>query len=128
MANRICTNHICQPSWANHSWAKRLDEHKKRMAEDQARRAEKEKRKAANIAESEERARAKRARQAQGGGAGTGRPNTESAMDRMRRKPQKVPKTCSFYNIGTCKNGSNCRFQHVCWECGGNHTWLSTHA
>ena len=79
-------------------------------------------------AEEQQRA-AKRDKQL-GSGAASGAAATGSGnlLNKMKSQPAKVPKSCSFWNLGSCKFGNDCSFKHVCWKCGGDPKWVNQHA
>ena len=64
-----------------------------------------------------------------GGGRG-GKGKKEISAGAMRKMcPQAAQQgTCVYYNINDCRKGSACQFHHVCWQCGGKHSWADVHA
>ena len=83
------------------------------------------------------------------GGGGSAKPGKGgrgkggSSKSSSKGSPQKVParewsallafkpagkKRCPFWNSSLgCRFGDDCGSLHICMECGGNHTWCSTH-
>ena len=47
---------------------------------------------------------------------------------RAQKPDPLMPRTCMFYNVHNCQSGKKCAFKHICWMCGGDHTWLANHA
>ena len=59
-----------------------------------------------------------------GKGKGDGKGNE---MRRMCSTAAKTPRTCKFSNVNACTS-QGCTFKHVCWVCGGKHSWIDNHA
>ena len=45
----------------------------------------------------------------------------------LQRSKMAVARTCRFYNLSCGCSSAKCAFEHVCWTCGGKHTWFSKH-
>ena len=55
-------------------------------------------------------------------------PREKTEVMKGKRANPNVADTCPFYNVNACSYGNKCRLKHVCWICGGKHTWLEKHA
>ena len=65
-----------------------------------------------------------------GGGKGGGKGDEAITPGRMRaaQANSHTANTCVYFNLNNCNRGSDCRFAHVCWLCGGKHSWADRHA